>query len=413
MIDKYTVIKFKSGLRAIHRRTASPVAHLSLTIGAGTRDELGELHGVAHLVEHLLFKGTENHRAYYINSALDSLGGELNAFTSKEETVLHATCPKKYAAKGAALLLDMAQHSLFAQGDLVKEKEVVIDEINSYKDSPSDLIFDEFEELLFAGDSLGRNILGDKRAVKKIKRDDLVCYAKEHYRTDKMIFAMSSSHSDGQFKILCEKLFGELSEPEAEFISKRKAPQRVELFDIERNKKLYQSHILLGGYAPSVYEEERLTAALLLNVVGGPSALSRMNMVLREKHALTYNAEGSYCPFSDIGLFTLYYSCEESREAKADKLLRGILDEFTQSEMTQAKLRSAKRQFIGQLLLSNENNESATISIAKSLLLFGECESLGDITRKIEAITPAQILSLAQKLFCSDNLYKLTYKGTS
>ncbi len=409
MTEKYTVLTFSSGLRAIHRRTSSPAAYMCLTIGAGTRDEKPTEHGVAHLVEHLLFKGTKNHRAYYINSALDSQGGELNAFTSKEETTIHATCPKEYVAKGAALMVDMVMNSNFKDKDIAKEKDVIADEINSYKDSPSDLIFDEFEELLFEGNGLGRNILGSKRTLNRVKREDLLNFCATNYLLPKMIFALSSSHTEAEFKRLTQRVFGELSQETPDTEMPRTAPTPVPHFEVEMNKRVNQNHVIIGGYAPSVYDPKRLTAALLLNIVGGPTALSRMNLSLREKHALTYNTEGGYYPLCDAGLFTLYFSCEQSKAPKAEKLLREILHQLSEQELSPNKLKAAKRQFIGQLLLSSENSESVTIALAKSMLLFGECEALDTIIQKIESITPQELRSVAAEMFAPSNLYKLCY----
>ncbi len=411
MIDKkeFTVLTLPSGVRCVHRESSSPVAYISLTIGAGTRDEHTEGHGVAHLVEHMLFKGTTNHKAYYINSALDSVGGELNAFTAKEETVLHATCAKEYAAKGAALLCDMVFNSIFDSKELDKEKEVVVDEINSYKDSPAELIFDEFEELLFSGSSLGRNILGDKRSVRRMTSSDLKKFCCDNYRADNMVFAMSSSMSDKQFERLCLKVFSELPAREAAE-SRRGEAKRVEHFEVVRKKRVAQSHVVIGGYGPSLYQSDRLVAALLINIVGGPSALSRMNMTLREKYGITYNAEAAYCPFSDSGLYTLYFSCEQSRRQRAEELLFRELDSFRSAPMSSAKLMRYKRQFIGQLLIANQSAEGAMMAVAKSMLLYGNCESTQSIVSRIDSISAEDIHRVACELFSDDNIYKLIYQ---
>ncbi len=406
---EFTVITLPSGVRCVHRRSDSPVAYLSLNIGAGTRDEHTQEQGVAHLVEHMLFKGTTNHRSYYINSALDSVGGELNAFTSKEETVLHATCAVEYVQKGAALLCDMVFHSLFDSKELEKEKEVVIDEINSYKDSPSELIFDEFEELLFEGSSLGRNILGDKRSVKRLKSEDLQRFCKNNYRTDNMVFALSSSLSDKQFKGLCERVFANLPQREP-VVSSRIKTKPVERFEVVRKKRVAQLHAVIGGYAPSLFSGDRLVAALLINIIGGPSALSRMNMTLREKYGITYNAEAAYCPFSDSGLYTLYFSCDSSRKERAEQLLFKELAVFTAGIISEAKLSRYKRQFIGQLLIANQSAEGAMMAVAKSLLLYGGCESTSSIVAKINAISTADIHRVASMMFAPENIYKLIYQ---
>lgn len=407
-MNEFDIVTLSNGIRCVHRYTPRSVAYMSLTIGVGTRDEMPDQHGVAHLVEHLMFKGTARHKAYYINSALDSVGGELNAFTSKEETVLHATCLVDHVVKGADLLCDMAFNSTFTSSDVDKEREVIIDEINSYKDSPSELIFDEFEELLFAGSSLGRNILGNKRNLRRISSANLTSFCAKNYTTDRMIFALSSSLSTKKFEALCEKVFGSIARKDNNL--DRTSPSIVELFDTERNKRSYQTHVVLGGYAPSLYDDRRVATALLLNAIGGPSALSRMNLLLREKHALTYNAEASYSPFSDSGLFTLYFSCEAHKVERAEKLLRSELDHFMTSELTDSQLNKYKRQMIGQVLISNDNNESSMMAVAKGLLLYGECESTNSIVERVNEITTAQVLAVARELFAHTNLNRLVYQ---
>lgn len=411
MIEKnreFYEIVHPSGIRCIHRRTDSPVAYGSLTIGAGTRDEREKQHGVAHLVEHLLFKGTSSHKSYYINSALDSVGGELNAFTAKEETVLHFTCAVQYALKGAMLLSDMVFNSLLDEKEIEKEKEVIVDEINSYKDTPSELIFDEFEELLFAGSSLGRNILGDKRTVRKVKREDLVNYCTDNYLPSSMVFVLYSSLSDREFERLCAKVFATVS-PREGSANQRSEAKRIAPFDVVRRRRVAQAHVVMGGYAPSVFERGRLSTALLINIIGGPSALSRMNMTLREKHALTYNAEAAYCPFSDLGFYTLYFSCEQSKVQRANDLLMKELRSFIDTPLSTAKLSKYKKQFAGQLLIANQNIEGSMLSAAKSMLVFGKIESTERVLQKIEEITPEDIQSTAQQIFSPTNIYKLSY----
>lgn len=407
-MKEFDIVILDNGIRCAHRYTERPVAYMSLTIGSGTRDELSDAHGVAHLVEHLMFKGTSHHKAYYINSALDIVGGELNAFTSKEETVLHATCLVNNVAKGAELLCDMVFNSTFASSDVDKEREVIIDEINSYKDSPAELIFDEFEELLFAGSSLGRNILGDKKKLKRIKSADLKHFCQNNYSTDRIIFALSSSLSTKKFEALCRKVFGQIEGRQSTLA--RTSPKRVELFDIERNKRSYQTHVVIGGYAPSVFDESRLAAALLLNAIGGPSALSRMNLILREKYALTYSAEASFSPFTDSGLFTLYFSCENHKVARAEKLLRAEISRFASAQISENELNKYKRQMIGQLLISNDNSESSMMAVAKGLLLYGECESTLSIVDRVNSITTADVQRVAEELFAPSNLNRLVYQ---
>lgn len=407
-MDEIDIFTVSSGVRCVHRKVNSPVAHISLTIGAGTRDELATQHGVAHLVEHLMFKGTAKRSAYKVNSLLESVGGELNAFTTKEETVLHATCLSKYVAQSVDLLADMAFNSTFDLTDIDKERDVIIDEINSYKDSPSELIFDDFEELLFKGSGLGRNILGSKRDLKKIVRGDILNFTGTNYITSKMVFAASSSLSHAKFRAICSRVFGGIASADG-IICKREEPAKVEKFAVEQNRHAHQTHTLLGGYAYSAYDDRRLPLTLLLNILGGPSSMSRLNMVLREKHALTYSAEASYTPFIDAGIFTLYFSAEQSKAEKAERLLCVEVDKFQQNAMKSAELNRWKRQFVGQLLLSCENVEQSMLAIAKSELLYGEFDTNEQIIDKINSVTPADILVVAQDVLAEKNISKLTF----
>lgn len=407
-MSDYYIYRLKNGIRCIHHHCPSPVAHLSLTIGAGTRDELATEHGVAHLVEHLLFKGTAKRSAYRISSTLESVGGELNAFTGKEETVVHASAPATYVVRGAELLCDITFNSLFAQNDVLKEREVIIDEINSYKDSPSELIFDEFEELIFEGSPLGRNILGSKSKIKGIKSDDLKSFTRSNYVASRIVFALSSPLSNKRFENLCDRVFGSLCFDQTDS-QERIEPIKVVPFDVVRNKKLHQTHLLMGGYAYSAYDDRRLGLALLLNILGGPTSISRLNQLLREKHALTYSVEASYSAFVDTGLWCIYFSSEAQKRDKAIELIGKELQRLSDVAFTQGQLSAHKRQFIGQLTMSNENRENTMISIAKSILLYDGFEENGVIADKINSIEANSLREVALEIFDSHNISKLIY----
>lgn len=411
-MSEYYIYRLKNGVRCVHHRSSSPVSYLSLTIGAGTRDELSEQHGVAHLVEHLLFKGTTRRSAYRISSSLESVGGELNAFTSKEETVVHASVPAEFTARAADLLCDIVFNSLFDPAELVKEREVIIDEINSYKDSPSELIFDDFEELMFAGSSLGRNILGSKNNLKRIKNTDLVNFTRSNYRPSQVVFAVSSSMSRKRFEALCERIFDlDFSFLEAQSdINQRITPVKVKQFEIERSKKLHQSHVLMGGYAYSARDDRRLELALLLNILGGPTSISKLNQLLREKYAITYSVDASYSAFVDTGLWLIYFSSENQKCKRAIDLIERELQRLYQVEFTDRQLSRHKRQFIGQLTMSSENRENTMISIAKGVLLYDDFEENSVIAEKINAVSANRLCEVAAEIFARENIYRLIYQ---
>ncbi|MEG1463422.1 MAG: pitrilysin family protein [Mucinivorans sp.] len=408
-MSDYHIYRLASGVRCIHHYSPSKVAHMSITVGAGTRDELESEHGVAHLVEHLLFKGTTRRSAYRISSALESVGGELNAFTSKEETVVHASAPSDVVGRGADLLCDIVFNSLFKPDDIDKERDVIIDEINSYKDAPSELIFDEFEELIFAGSSLGRNILGSKNHIKGIKSTDLLHFTHSNYKPSQVIFALSSPLTVHRFEVLCDRVFGSIKWTDPSPSTTRITPERLAPFNVKHNKKLHQAHVLLGGYGYSAMDDKRIELAFLLNVLGGPTSISRLNQLLREKYALTYTVEASYSTFVDTGMWSVYFSSDESKCARAEKMIIKELRRLYQVDFSPAQLNRYKKQFIGQLIMSSENRESTMISIAKSMLLYDTFEENSVIAERINSLTSKSLRDVAAEIFSDDNISKLTY----
>lgn len=413
---EFDTFTLSNGLRCVHRRPfggrAAAVAHIALTIGAGTRDEADDQHGVAHLVEHLLFKGTERRSAYQVNSLLENAGGELNAFTTKEETVIHATLLRSEVAKGMDLLADMAFCSRFDERELDKEREVIIDEINSYKDSPAELIFDEFEELLFAGSPLGRNILGSKRNLKRATRQQLVDYVSGYYRPEQVVFSASVQMPHGRFRELCERYLGGWTGNHngRGALRPRVAPERQPLFRLTRHKNTYQTHSLIGGYGYNLHEPKRMLLAFLINLLGGPSSVSRLNMQLREKHALTYNVEAGYVPYCDSGLYTIYLGCDKEKLERSIELVQAELRKLREEKLSTAQLARAKKQFIGQMAIASDNTENLMLGVAKSLLVYGSFDSTAEIAAKIQSITADELREVAQEIFAEENQYSLIYQ---
>lgn len=406
-MQEFSVLTLSNGIRCVHRRVKSPVANIALTINAGTRDEKPMQHGVAHLVEHLLFKGTHKRSAYQINNRLESTGGELNAFTTKEETVLHASCLKADFTRGMDLIVDMVFNSRFPDQEIAKEKDVIVDEINSYKDSPSELIYDDFEEQLFAKSTLGRNILGTARQLKKVTREDLIDYVNLNYNTDEIVFSASSALTHRQFQLKCEKILGEI--PRREKCNNRIKPHATH-FVQECNKRTHQKHTIIGGECYSLYDAERLPFSLLINILGGQSALSLLNSTLREKYALTYNIDAAYSPYSDSGAWSIYFSCEHEKHEQAMELVYKEIHKICDKKLSDRELRKAKRQFIGQMAISSDNNEIFMLGIAKSLLVFNTFDTNEELFAKVEGITSDEIIDVANQIFKSQNISTLIYK---
>ena len=383
-----------NGIRCVLKQVRSAVCYCSMTIGAGSRDErVGEL-GMAHLIEHTLFKGTLKRKAYQVNCRLENRGGEINAFTTKEETVVHATVMKGDFAKAVELMDDIIFHSTFPEGEVEKEKEVIYDEINMYKDSPDERIYDDFEDLLFEGSEMGHNILGRKRTITHIGSEQIKSFVARNYTTDNMVFAAIGPISPRQFVATKE--------------GGRKAPEVVRQFQKSvSHPSHHQVRSVVGTRAYALNDKRRLALIMMTNILGGPSAASRLNVALRERNALTYCVESLYTPFSDCGMFTIYFSCEKEKLEQCRKIVAEEIERIKTVPLTTRQLAIAKRQFLGQFSISAENNEAYMLGVGKSYLVFDSVDNLEEVYRKVEAITPEDIRSAAQEVL--SELSSLTY----
>ena len=401
------------GLQYAVKKSGSSVAYCALSIKCGTRDELGYHSGLAHFVEHTLFKGTERRSASVINGYLDRLGGELNAFTTKEEIVFHATVLKEDLHKAASLLFELATSPTFPQHEIETEKGVVIDEIHSYKDSPSEDIFDKFEEMVFAGHPLSGNILGTVASVKKINRDELLKFVKEKFRPEKMAFSIVADIDEKKLEKeaqkLCKQYFAECpaAEPHSE-------PQKVEHtyvpFDKTLSKRNHQANCIIGGPAPSLYQErERLATVLLCNILGGPANNAILNSVLREKNGWVYGVECSYTQFADAGLVAVSLGCDKSNLDKCVEAIYKELRKLQATPLSDRKLKAAKKQLLGQIAISGDNGETQCLSMGKSLLAYGRISGGKETRELVEKISAADIQEMANTVFNIQTLSKLVY----
>jgi predicted Zn-dependent peptidase len=401
------------GLQYAVKKSGSSVAYCALSIKCGTRDELGYHSGLAHFVEHTLFKGTERRSASVINGYLDRLGGELNAFTTKEEIVFHATVLKEDLHKAASLLFELATSGTFPQHEIETEKGVVIDEIHSYKDSPSEDIFDKFEEMLFAGHPLSGNILGTVASVKKISRDELLKFVKEKFRPEKMAFSIVADIDENKLEKeaqkLCKQYFADhpATKPHSE-------PQKVEHtyvpFDKTLSKRNHQANCIIGGPAPSLYQErERLATVLLCNILGGPANNAILNSVLREKNGWVYGVECSYTQFADAGLVAISLGCDKSNLDKCVKAIYKEIHKLQATPLSDRKLKAAKKQLLGQIAISGDNGETQCLSMGKSLLAYGRISGGKETRELVEKISAADIQEMANTVFDISKLSKLIY----
>ena len=401
------------GLQYAVKKSGSSVAYCALSIKCGTRDELGYHSGLAHFVEHTLFKGTERRSASVINGYLDRLGGELNAFTTKEEIVFHATVLKEDLHKAASLLFELATSGTFPQHEIETEKGVVIDEIHSYKDSPSEDIFDKFEEMVFAGHPLSGNILGTVASVKKINRDELLKFVKEKFRPEKMAFSIVADIDEKKLEKeaqkLCKQYFADhpATKPHSE-------PQKVEHtytpFDKTLSKRNHQANCIIGGPAPSLYQErERLATVLLCNILGGPANNAILNSVLREKNGWVYGVECSYTQFADSGLVAISLGCDKSNLDKCVEAIYKEIRKLQATPLSDRKLKAAKKQLLGQIAISGDNGETQCLSMGKSLLAYGKISGGKETRELVEKISSADIQEMANTVFDISKLSKLIY----
>ena len=405
------------------------MAYCALNIKTGTRSEEHEFNGLAHLTEHMLFKGTAKRSSKSINNLIDSLGGELNAYTNKEETVLHTTVLKEDIAKAIDILFEIAFTSLFDEKELQKEKIVVADEINSYKDSPSEQIFDDFEEYLLEGSPLAMPVLGTIKSLKKIKSEHIKRYVSSFFIPENMSFSVVADMDE---KDVIAKLnrslksyipnwncAGENGAGVRELTSKDiiagerdNNPLSVGTrFVKEVTRRNHQVHCIMGCTAYSLYNDpERLALILLINILGGPAANSRLNMLLREKEGLVYTIDANYNQYSDTGVITIYFGCDKVNIDKCIASVKNELKKVREVRLTESALKMAKKQLLGQLAISSDNGESQCMSMGKSLLVFNDVLDNDQIRVKIEAITSDRIHEVANAIFAPERMSVLIYK---
>lgn len=404
---EFNTYTLPNGIRCIHKQVRSAVVHCALTINTGSRDELPGEEGMAHLVEHTIFKGTERRKAWQVNCRLENMGGELNAFTTKEETVIHTTTLRSDYAKAVELIADIVFRSTFPKQEIEKEKQVIFDEINLYKDSPTERIYDEFEDMVFAGSSLGHNILGSKATLRKLHSEDIRRFITRTYTTDQMVFSVIGDVSTNAFEQSVMKFFGDIPASVRDF--KRHTAPGLATFDKCIGRNTHQVHCIMGGRAYDMKDDcKRLPLLLFINTLGGPSANSLLNVLLREKNALSYGVEASYTPFTDSGIASIYFSCEKENEERCRTLIRRQLDELMSSNLSPRRMSVAKKQFLGQLAISAESNENYMFGAAKSFLVFGAVDSFPTIKEKISAVSADDIRTAATEIF--SDMSVLTYR---
>lgn len=407
--------KAECGLQYAVRRAGNSVAYCSLSIRCGTRDEQGYHSGIAHFVEHTIFKGTEKKSSVVINSYLDKLGGELNAYTTKEEIVFHATVLKEDLAKASSLLFELATSPVFPEKEVEKEKGVVIDEINSYKDTPSEDIYDKFEEMLFSGHPLSSPILGTASSVKKITRNELLSFVGEKFIPENMAFTVVADLPEDIMALKAIKLIDRFCGLKPSVDSKLTLARQLSVppancFDKVLNKRNHQVNCVIGNYAPSLYDEkERVAAVLLCNIIGGPASNSILNSVLRERYGLVYGVECSYTQYSDTGVAVITLGCDKCNLEKCLDTIDREIGKLQTMPISQARLKAAKKQLLGQIAISSDNGEAQCLSMGKGLLSYGRVASDEETKDKLESVSSEDIMFAANKIFSTETRSRLIF----
>ena len=405
-MKEFETYTLPNGIRGIHRQVRSGVTHCALVVNAGSRDERPSEYGIAHFTEHALFKGTERRKAYQVNCRLENLGGELNAYTTKEDTTLHATTLRHDFSRAVELISDVIFRSTYPEKELRKEREVIADEINTYKDSPSERIYDDFEDMIFAGSELGHNILGSKASIQRISTEEIKSFVGRTYTTDQMVFSSIGNFSAKSAQAVAERYLSEFQPTKREY--QRIAPAVYEAFDKRISRHTHQSHGIIGTRGYGITDERRLPLALLVNILGGPSANSLLNLLLREKYGLSYNVEASYTPYSDSGIVGIYFSSDHANTEQCIELIEEEVARLRSELITPRRLQVAKRQFVAQMAISMESNEGYMLGAGKSYLLYKDIDTLEEAYKKVMAITAEQIMDVAKDSFT--NLSRLIYK---
>lgn len=407
-----------NGLRIIFQPSESEVVYCGYVICAGTRHEAPEDSGMAHFIEHMSFKGTQRRKSRQINDYLERVGGELNAFTSKQETVYCATVLRRDVHRAVDILTDMVFHSVYPQNEIEKEVEVIIDEIDSYKDSPSELIFDEFEQLLFGDTSLGRDILGDKNRLRSYTTADALRFTGEHYRPDNAVFylygkvdwpqllrRLEKAHAAAAMAPMdsatAEQNFKKAVQPFADFT----APSTVRV-----NRGTHQAHVVMGAPTFSAGDARRYALTLLNNIVGGPSMNSRLNMAVRERHGLVYSIDTYLNTYPDTGFWSLYFGCDTEDVTRCRQLVARELQRLCDKPLSPAALRVAKAQLCGQIGISCDHSESFAVAMAKQYAHTGTQRDIAKIMSGIQAVSAEEVQDLARTIYDPEGIYTLIYR---
>ena len=405
---QYNIHTLSNGLRIIHEPSSSKVAYCGFAVDAGTRDEAENEQGMAHFVEHLIFKGTEKRKAWHILNRMENVGGDLNAYTNKEETVIYSAFLTEHFGRALELLADIVFHSTFPQNEIEKETEVIIDEIQSYEDTPSELIFDDFEDMIFRNHPLGRNILGRPDLLKKFRSEDAMAFTSRFYQPSNMVFFVLGDFNFQKIVRQVEKLLVDL--PLVTVENQRTIPPLYVPEQLVVHKETHQAHVMIGSRGYNAYDDKRTALYLLNNILGGPGMNSRLNVSLRERRGLVYTVESNLTSYTDTGAFCIYFGTDPEDVDTCLKLTYKELKRMRDVKMTSSQLMAAKKQLIGQIGVASDNNENNALGMAKTFLHYNKYESSESVFRRIEALTVEGLLEVANEMFAEEYLSTLIYR---
>jgi predicted Zn-dependent peptidase len=418
----YDTAVLPNGLRVIHAPSPTNVVYCGYAINAGTRDEADTESGMAHFCEHTIFKGTTHRSSIDILNRMEVVGGEINAYTAKEETMVYAAFLKEHFARAVDLLTDIVFCSTFPQAEIDKEKEVIIDEIQSYQDTPSELIFDEFEQLIFPNHPLGRDILGDPERLRAYSSSDPLRFTSRFYRPENMAFFI---FGDIDFKKILHELQRAIEKaalrdglpldatPTSSTVmlgKGRMAPEPCDSRSVTTHKDTHQTHVMIGGRAYNAYDEKHIGLYLLNNLLGGPGMNARLNIALREKRGLVYTVESNQTSYTDAGIFCIYFGCDDQDSDRCIHLVHRELDQLMKKPLSDAALRAAKRQIIGQIGVACDHFESYALGIGKEFLHYNRPKDIPRLCARLNSFTSAQLQDIANEIFAESNLSTLIYK---
>lgn len=403
----YLTHTLSNGLRIVHKPIESNVSYCGFIVNAGTRDEAPDQYGMAHFVEHMLFKGTDKRRAYHIINRMENVGGELNAFTNKEETVVYSVFLEQHFSRAIELLSDITFHSNFPQSEIEKEVEVIIDEIHSYEDSPSELIFDEFENLVFDQSQIGHNILGSAELLQNFDGQMAKAFVNKFYNPSNMVFFSLGRTDFKKIVYYAEKYLSAI--PDIKSDIQRIKPVDISSENKREDKDTSQAHVLIGGRSYSLCDPNRRVLNLLNNLLGGPGMNSRLNISLREKRGYVYNVDSSITSYTDTGITSIYFGCDKKNVDKCISLVHKELNRLRKEKLTSSQLSTAKKQLIGQIGVMGDNHENLALALGKNFLHHNHFNTLAETAQKIEVVTAEQILAVSNEIFDERSLFTLIY----